>query len=95
MWVFSLQWNISLHCNIKSIDSETFLVEQKNKPNSFNRGFPKYVGDLLQVEAGIVVGAQVACMRAGQGAGERLIFFSPHRSTDLYHYRSNVAKISH
>ena len=52
--------------------SETFSVEQKNKPNSFNRGFLKYVGDLLQWQVGAenAVGLR-ACIHARGWRGAR------------------------
>ena len=49
---FFFQWNVSftaiLDLYIVSTLGETFFVEQKNKPSSLNRGFPKYVDFLLQ-----------------------------------------------
>ncbi len=49
----------------------------KKKPNSLNRGFPKYVVDLLQVGAGIVLGPNDITACGGGGGGSARFLLPP------------------
>jgi hypothetical protein len=84
MWVFfyngifqfvaTLGLYIVKHCEYTRCN---IFCGTKNKPNSLNIGFPKYMVDLLQVGTYIVVGPIISlCVGTGP-RGERPIFFAP------------------